>query len=111
MSNVRDLLLAQFLGCNIEELAFLDSIDENDDRWGEVTEEINGGIRPGLSLVKKVFGKRLYLVTLNEYRTVEVEVEAEDEYEARTLAMNLAHIGEYSYTTDAEVEVISVEEE
>lgn len=61
MATIRDMLLAQYLACSVQDLNFLDRLDEQDERWDEVVEEIEGGIRPGMSLLKKVFDEEWQL--------------------------------------------------
>ena len=112
MANVRDRLLALYLGCGVEKLGFLDALDAEDERWDYVVEEICTCDRPGIGLIKSVFSEeeKTYFVDLMEKHYYSVEVEAKNRTEAIQKAWELFDRGGLE-PCDYENITISVEEE
>ena len=118
MASIRDRLLAVYLGCEVEELDFLDDLDVDDERWDDIVEGIFDHIYddfPGIELVKDEFEKKSYSVVMevHEIRHTSMVIWANNEKDAEKRVLDLMNSGcFYDYDVVGEtVEVIEVCEE
>ena len=115
MASIRDRLLAVYLGCEVEELDFLDGLDADDERWDDIVVQIGDNNPPNLDLLKDEFEMKRYTVVMevHEIRHASVVTWARNEEDAEKRVLDLMDSG-YLYDFDVvgqTVEVIETCEE
>lgn len=80
MKNIKDILLARYLGCDVADIAILERIpDISEEEWEAVIADMHCGDCPyhksGMELIREKLSKK-YSVVITETRYYTVEVDA-----------------------------------
>lgn len=87
MENIKDLLLATILNCDVKELSLLENLSKDDDRWDTLIVALGNEKEVDMEYIKELFEvPKTYEVMLCEKKFYRVVVEEKNEDEAMAKA-------------------------